>query len=177
MPYCLGLTWAARGLPGRAAGWGGWWPVAGWRRSGWWRGAGTRLPWSGCRARRCPTSTRRPWPPSPSGSPSAGRRRCWLSPLRRLLARPAAWAAVAAVNLAAMTVFLWHQTAMIAVTVAGLHAGGRLPGLHTAPDGLGWVAARLAWLPAFAVALALCCLLFHTYERSSVRAPRRRVEP
>ena len=90
-------------------------------------------------------------------------------PLRRLLAGPVAWAAVAAVNLAAMTVFLWHQTAMIAVTVAALHTGARLPGLHTAPDGPGWIAARLLWLPVFAAALALCCLLFRTYERSSSR--------
>ena len=38
-----------------------------------------------------------------------------------------------------MTIFLWHQTAMMAVTATGLLAG-RLPGLHTVPDDLGWVA-------------------------------------
>ncbi|SDK24194.1 acyltransferase family protein [Nonomuraea jiangxiensis] len=80
-----------------------------------------------------------------------------LDPLRRLLRRrPAAWAAVALVNLSAITIFLWHQTAMIAVSAVGRAAGGPLPGLHTVPDGLGWVAARLGWLPVFAVALAAC---------------------
>lgn len=176
VPYCLGLTWAARGLPGRAAGWG---LVAGGGLA-----AIGLVAWGGYPAAMvgvpgAPVSNLDP--PTLAavafGLAQCGAAALLAGPLRRLLARPAAWAAVAAVNLAAMTVFLWHQTAMIAVTVAGLHAGGRLPGLHTAPDGLGWVAARLAWLPAFAVALALCCLLFHTYERSSVRAPRRRVEP
>jgi hypothetical protein len=88
-----------------------------------------------------------------------------LGPLRRTLARPAAWAAVALVNLSAMTVFLWHQTALIAVTATGLLAGRPLPGLHTVPDGAGWVLARLAWLPAFAVALLVCWAAFRTYEQ------------
>ncbi|MFF5358363.1 acyltransferase [Streptomyces scabiei] len=92
-------------------------------------------------------------------------------PLRRVLRRrPLAWAAVAAVNLSAMTVFLWHQTAMMATTATGLTAG-RLPGLHTLPDGLPWVAARLAWLPVFAVALLLCRAAFHRHEN---RRPRTR---
>jgi peptidoglycan/LPS O-acetylase OafA/YrhL len=56
--------------------------------------------------------------------------------LRRTMRRPAVWAAVALVNLSAMTVFLWHQTALMATTAMGLPAG-RLPGLHTVPDGLG----------------------------------------
>jgi len=84
--------------------------------------------------------------------------------------RPLAWAAVAFVNLSAMTIFLWHQTAMMATTAAALTAG-RLPGLHTAPDGLGWVAFRLAWLPVFALALTVCWTAFHSYER---RGPRGR---
>ncbi|MEV0378790.1 acyltransferase [Nonomuraea sp. NPDC050643] len=91
-----------------------------------------------------------------------------LGPLRRALARPLAWAAVALVNLSAITVFLWHQTALIAVTALGLLAGHPLPGLHTAPDSGDWVLARLAWLPVFAVALAACWAAFRSYER-----PRR----
>ena len=83
--------------------------------------------------------------------------------------RPVAWAAVAMANLSAMTLFLWHQTAFLAVTTAGL-AVGRLPGLHTAPAHLSWVAERLAWLPAFAVALAVLWLVFRRAER----APRSR---
>ena len=74
-------------------------------------------------------------------------------PLARWMRRPLAWAAVATVNLSAMTLFLWHQTAFLAVTSAGLVIG-RLPGLHTAPARGIWVAERVAWLPVFAVALA-----------------------
>lgn len=94
-----------------------------------------------------------------------------LGPLRRVLARPAAWAAAALLNLYAMTVFLWHQTAMIAVTATGLLAGRPLPGLHTVPDGAGWVVARLAWLPVFAGALLVCWAAFRTYEQGA-RRPR-----
>lgn len=46
--------------------------------------------------------------------------------LRRAMRRPLAWAAVAFVNLSAMTIFLWHQTALMATTATGLLAG-RLP--------------------------------------------------
>ena len=66
-------------------------------------------------------------------------------PLARWMRRPLAWAAIATVNLSAMTLYLWHQTAFLAVTMAGL-AIGRLPGLLTAPssDPVGRGAARLA---------------------------------
>jgi peptidoglycan/LPS O-acetylase OafA/YrhL len=85
---------------------------------------------------------------------------------RRLAAwmrRPLAWAAVAAVNLSAMTLFLWHQTALLAVTMTAL-AFGRLPGLHAAPSALSWIYWRLAWLPAFAAVLAGLLLLFRRAE-------------
>ncbi|MFI9551886.1 acyltransferase [Nonomuraea endophytica] len=85
-------------------------------------------------------------------------------PLTRALRRPAAWAAVALANLSAMTVFLWHQTAMIAVTALGLAAAGPLPGLHTAPLESGWVVARVAWLPVFAAALLVCVAAFRSAE-------------
>ncbi|MEU2623617.1 acyltransferase [Streptomyces sp. NPDC007157] len=84
--------------------------------------------------------------------------------LRRTMRRPLAWAAVALVNLSAMTIFLWHQTALMATTATGL-LFGRLPGLHTPPDHLTWAAARLMWLPVFALVLAVCWAAFHTYER------------
>jgi hypothetical protein len=168
VPYCLGLT---RGLPrGRAA----WALLAGGAAA-----AAGLVAWAGYPASMvgvpgAPVSNLNP--PTLAavafGLAQCGAAGLLAGPLRRLLERPVAWAAVAAVNLAAMTVFLWHQTAMIAVTVAGLRAG-LLPGLHTAPDDPGWVPARLAWLPLFAAALAVCCLLFHAYERS----PRRKVEP
>ncbi|MYV49918.1 acyltransferase family protein [Streptomyces sp. SID2888] len=85
-------------------------------------------------------------------------------PLRRLMRRRLLWAAVALVNLSAMTIFLWHQTALMATTATGLLAG-RLPGLHTVPDGPVWVAARLVWLPVFALGLALCLSAFRTWEQ------------
>ncbi|MET9833818.1 acyltransferase [Streptomyces sp. NPDC006385] len=93
-------------------------------------------------------------------------------PLRRAMRRPLAWAAVALLNLSAMTVFLWHQTALMATTATALTAG-HLPGLHTVPDHLGWVAARLAWLPLFTGALALCWTAFRPYEQGP-RRPRNR---
>ncbi|MFF7902680.1 acyltransferase [Streptomyces sp. NPDC088817] len=92
--------------------------------------------------------------------------------LRRAMSRPLAWAAVALVNLFAMTIFLWHQTALMATTAVGLLAG-RLPGLHTLPDGPGWVAARLAWLPVFALALAVCWAAFRTCEQGGGRRRSR----
>jgi peptidoglycan/LPS O-acetylase OafA/YrhL len=87
--------------------------------------------------------------------------RPWLA---RLMRRPLAWAAVALVNLSAMTLFLWHQSAFLAVTMAGAMVG-RLPGLLTPPSGPAWIAERLAWLPVFAAALGVAWLLFHRFER------------
>jgi len=97
--------------------------------------------------------------------------------LARWMRRPLAWAAVATVNLSAMTLFLWHQTAFIMVTSLGMLIG-RAPGLLTAPTNAAWVAERLAWLPAFAVVLAALWLMFRGLEHA--RSPRRpfpRVQP
>ncbi|MGW3322752.1 acyltransferase family protein [Streptomyces virginiae] len=90
-------------------------------------------------------------------------------PLARAMRRPRAWAKVALVNLSAMTVFLWHQTAMMAVTALGLLVSADLPGLHTVPDSVGWIAARLLWLPVFAAALSLCWAAFRVHEQASRR--------
>ncbi|MEW2808719.1 acyltransferase [Streptomyces massasporeus] len=92
--------------------------------------------------------------------------------LRHATRRPVAWAAVALVNLSAMTVFLWHQTALMATTATGLLAG-RLPGLHTPPDGFGWVGVRLLWLPVFALALTVCWAAFRSFERGGGGRGRR----
>ncbi|WAU78832.1 acyltransferase [Streptomyces sp. Qhu-G9] len=97
-------------------------------------------------------------------------------PLRRAMRRPVLWAGVALVNLSAMTIFLWHQTALMSVTATGLLAG-RLPGLHTTPDDLGWVAFRLAWLPVFALALSVCWAAFRSYEQGHRRRVRRTRRP
>jgi len=84
--------------------------------------------------------------------------------LARLMRRPLAWAAIAMVNLSAMTLFLWHQTAFVTVSSVGLLIG-RVPGLLTAPDGGLWVAERLAWLPVFAIVLSGLWLAFRRMER------------
>ena len=92
--------------------------------------------------------------------------------LRRTMRRPFAWSVVALVNLSAMTIFLWHLTALMATTAVTLPAG-HLPGLHTHPDTLTWIAARVAWLPVFALALAICWTAFRPYEHPPRPRPRR----
>lgn len=72
----------------------------------------------------------------------------------RVLRRPALWAPVVVINLSAMTILCWHQTAMLAAAIPGSFLG-TLPGLTAGPDSLGWIAARAAWLPVFAVLLIL----------------------
>jgi Acyltransferase family len=84
--------------------------------------------------------------------------------LARAMRRPAAWAVVAMVNLSAMTLFLWHETALVTVSSLGMLAG-RVPGLLTAPAHGIWVAERLAWLPVFAAVLAGLWLAFRRVER------------
>ncbi|GAB7033753.1 acyltransferase [Streptomyces sp. NPDC021749] len=74
--------------------------------------------------------------------------------IARLLRRPALWAPVVVVNLSAMTILCWHQTAMLSAAVPASFLGA-VPGLTVAPVTPGWVLARLAWLPVFAVALLL----------------------
>ncbi|MFF1737295.1 acyltransferase [Streptomyces sp. NPDC058247] len=72
----------------------------------------------------------------------------------RLLRRPALWAPVVVINLSAMTILCWHQTALLAAAIPGSFAGA-IPGLTTSPDSLGWIAARIALLPVFAGLLVL----------------------
>jgi Acyltransferase family len=86
-------------------------------------------------------------------------------PLARLMRRPLAWAGIAMVNLSAMTLFLWHQTAFITVSSLGLLAG-KIPGLLSSPTTPLWIAERLAWLPVFALTLAVLWLTFHRAERA-----------
>ena len=84
--------------------------------------------------------------------------------LARAMRRPPAWAAVAMVNLSAMTLFLWHETALVTVSSLGTLIG-RVPGLLTAPTSGWWVAERLAWLPVFAIMLSGLWLAFRRVER------------
>ncbi|MGW6565118.1 acyltransferase family protein [Streptomyces sp. NPDC054975] len=74
--------------------------------------------------------------------------------LGTLLKRPALWAPVVVVNLSAMTILCWHQTAMLAAAIPASYAG-EVTGLVGAPDSVGWILARLAWMPLFAGLLVL----------------------
>ncbi|MFG2373149.1 acyltransferase [Streptomyces sp. NPDC048504] len=89
--------------------------------------------------------------------------------------RRALWAAVAAVNLSAMTIFCWHQTALLALAVPGSLLDGPVPGLTTSPDTTVWLLARLAWLPLIAVTLLGIARLTHRFETpwTGVRGPWR----
>ncbi|MEU8777857.1 acyltransferase [Streptomyces sp. NPDC048606] len=91
--------------------------------------------------------------------------------LGALLARPALWAPVVVVNLSAMTILCWHQSAMLAAAVPASFAG-EVAGLTTAPETFLWLGARLAWLPVFAGLLVL--LARHTRRFEHPARPGRR---
>ncbi|KQW00714.1 acyltransferase [Streptomyces sp. Root369] len=167
VPYTVGAAWTRGELEGRRAGWllfGGGAVVT-----------AMLVAWAGYPASMVgvPGASVSNLNPPTLAAVTFGLAQCGLAlllrdRLRSGMRRPAAWAAVALVNLSAMTIFLWHQTALMATTATGL-AAGRLPGLHTVPDGLGWVAARLAWLPVFVLALTVCWSAFRAFEQG----PRR----
>ncbi|GAA2238481.1 MULTISPECIES: acyltransferase family protein [Kitasatospora] len=169
VPYCLGAAWARGELCGRGTGWA--------LLLGGTAATAALVLWAGYPASMVgvPGAAVSNLGPLTLAAVTFGLAQCGvalllLGPLRRVLRRPALWAAVALVNLFAMTVFLWHQTAMMAVTAIGLLGGEALPGLHTVPDGAGWALARLFWLPAFALALLVCWAAFRSYEQ---RKPKR----
>ncbi|WNE96689.1 acyltransferase [Streptomyces luomodiensis] len=178
VPYCLGAMWGQgrpRGrLAGRLAGWvlliGGVVVTAGLVLVGGYPAAMVGVPGAPVSNLNPPTLAAVTF-----GLAQCGAALLLRGPLRRAMARPAAWAAVALVNLSAMTIFLWHQTAMMAVTVTALRPAGPLAGLHTVPDGPGWVVDRLLWLPVFAVALLICWAAFHSYEAGRPRKGGSRV--
>ncbi|WEH42035.1 acyltransferase [Streptomyces sp. AM 2-1-1] len=91
----------------------------------------------------------------------------------RLLRRPALWAPVVIVNLSAMTILCWHQTALLAAAVpASLVGSGAVPGLTTAPDSLGWIVARVLWLPVCAGLLVLIARRTRRFEAPWHRGTR-----
>ncbi|MGW2331321.1 acyltransferase family protein [Streptomyces sp. NPDC001700] len=168
VPYCLGAAWARGGLRGRMTGWvlllGGGVATAGLVLFGGYPAAMVGVPGAPISNLNPPTLAAVTF-----GLAQCGAALLLLAPLRRVLARPAVWAVVALLNVSAMTIFLWHQTAMMAVTSTMLRLTGPLPGLHTVPDGPGWLAARLIWLPVFAAALLVCRAAFGAYEQSRPR--------
>ncbi|MEU4537929.1 acyltransferase family protein [Streptosporangium sp. NPDC023825] len=90
------------------------------------------------------------------------------APLARLMRRPLLWAGVALANLSAMTLFLWHQSAVVVLAVAALRFGD-VPGLLAVPDEPVWLLHRLGWFPVFAAVLALAWLLRSTRRRFNDR--------
>ncbi|MFE4691846.1 acyltransferase [Streptomyces sp. NPDC056749] len=164
VPYCLGAAWARGGLGDRRTGWllllGGATATAGLVLFAGYPASMVGVPGGTLSNLDPPTLAAITF-----GLAQCGAALLLLGPLRRVLARPAVWAAVALLNLSAMTVFLWHQTAMIVVTSTALFLGGPLPGLHTVPDDPGWVRARAAWLPVFALVLLALLSVFRVYEQ------------
>ncbi|WP_381798972.1 acyltransferase [Streptomyces niveus] len=93
-----------------------------------------------------------------------------------VLRRPALWAPVVVINLSAMTILCWHQTAMLAAAVPGSYLGA-VPGLTTAPDSYGWILGRVLWMPLFAVLLVLIARYARAFEapwQSGTRAASAR---
>lgn len=93
--------------------------------------------------------------------------------IERLLRRRALWAGVALANLAAMTIFCWHQIALLSLTGAALvlrPAG--VPGLHDVPDGLAWALHRVEWFPAYALVLGAYVAVARRFEAPWRAVPR-----
>ncbi|MEV4137796.1 acyltransferase [Dactylosporangium sp. NPDC049742] len=161
VPFCLGAAWSRGALDVRRTGWtllaGGAVATAVLIRWFGYPASMVGVPGEGLSNLNPPTLAAVTF-----GLAQCGLALLLLEPLRAVLRRPVVWACVALLNLSAMTVFLWHQTAMIAVS---LLVDGTRPGLHTIPDTPGWMAARILWLPAFAVVLAACWAAFHRFER------------
>ena len=161
VPYGLGVAWAVGGLPERR--------TAATLLVGGVLGTAALVLWCGYPASMvgipgAPVSNLNP---PTLAAVAFGLAQCGLAvlmyaPLRRAMRHPIGWAVVAVVNLSAMTVFLWHQTALLVVTAVGLFLG-RLPGLHTSPDSPGWLLARLAWLP---VCTAVLIVLVRSVRRT-----------
>jgi hypothetical protein len=83
------------------------------------------------------------------------------------LARRRPWTAVIAVGSMAMTLYLWHLTAMVALYGLVLAVDGPLP----APGTGWWWATRPLWLALLAAVLAPMALVLSRFERAGP-APR-----
>ncbi len=104
-------------------------------------------------------------------------------PLRRLLARPAVWRPVTAVNLVAMTLYLWHLPVLIAVTTLGhaLHLD-RPVGLDDngfpVPDGWGYGWGSLVFWTVYGIGVWAVVRLMWPLEHATLpwwdSAPRTR---
>ena len=88
--------------------------------------------------------------------------------VNRWLERPRAWRSVVAANGMAMTVFLWHLTALVLVAAVMLPAGW-LP--QPEAGSAAWWALRPVWLALLAVAIVPLVAVFARFESARL-APR-----
>jgi len=86
----------------------------------------------------------------------------------RWLERQRAWTAVVAANGMAMTVYLWHMTAMV-LTALAVYPTGLWP--QVAPLGAAWWALRPVWVAAAGTVLVAVVALFRRVERSVTAPP------
>lgn len=84
--------------------------------------------------------------------------------LNRALRNPRLWAVVALLNMCAMAIFCWHQTALVAVSQLVAWVGGA-HGLTDSPTDASWLVARILWLPVIALALAGFVAFAQRFER------------
>lgn len=101
------------------------------------------------------------------GCAQAGAALLLSGPARRLLARRRVWTAVVAGGAVAMTAFLWHFSALVAVHAALWGLGVDLAGDPTTAS-FWW--AKLAMLPVFLVIVALLVLAWRRFDRPPPRA-------
>lgn len=86
--------------------------------------------------------------------------------------RPALWTGVALVNLSAMTIFCWHQIALMLLSGGTLLlVPSGLPGLHDVPAGPAWVGCRLGWLAVHLVVLGCLVAWARRFESPWTRLP------
>ncbi|MGW2023151.1 acyltransferase family protein [Streptomyces decoyicus] len=187
VPYCLGAVWAAGGFARRR-------PAAVLLVTGLLATAAL-IVWGGYPASMVgvPGAAMSNLNPLSLAAVTFGLAQCGAAlllcgPLRRLVGQPGyaaahapggqrsatpgqfVWALVALMNLSVITIFLWHQTAMLSTTAVTLALTGPLFGLHTAPDASAWVLARLLWVPVFVLLLVALCRAFQHVEGDSRRS-------
>ena len=91
------------------------------------------------------------------------------APLSRLMRRPAVWRKVTAVNLAAMTLYLWHLPVLVAVTTLGHYLALDRPvaldsGGFPVPDGWGYAAGSVLFWTAYGVGVWAVIRLMWPFE-------------
>ena len=101
----------------------------------------------------------------------AGVLTCLSAPLARLLERPAVWRPVTAVNLVAMTLYLWHLPVLVAVTTLGHALHLERPTALDAdgwpvPDGWGYAVGSLVFWSVYAVGVWAVVRLMWPFEHA-----------